>query len=263
MKGLKGILLGVLSVVCVGAMAVGFAGCKKECAHEWEGVVVKQATCTENGLRTKVCTLCGDDFSEIILALGHSYTNYVDDGNTTCTQDGTKTAFCDNGCGEKDVQTVKAHGHNYVNHICEYCDDILASDGLNFTLNEDEKSYSVFKGTFAEAQLFIPNTYNGLPVTTIGNSAFSYCDSLTSVVIGNSVTSIGNYAFYSCSSLTSIVIPDSVTSIGNYAFYNCTSLTSIEFTGTVAQWKAISKGYDWESYVPANKVVCKDGTVAV
>ena len=41
------------------------------------------------------------------------------------------------------------------------------------------------------------------------------------------LTTIGNYAFYYCTSLTSITIPASVTSIGNSAFDGCTSLTSI------------------------------------
>ena len=45
--------------------------------------------------------------------------------------------------------------------------------------------------------------------------------------IPNSVTSIGEYAFRYCSSLTSITIPNSVTSIGEYAFRYCSSLTSI------------------------------------
>ena len=70
-------------------------------------------------------------------------------------------------------------------------------------------------------------------VTKIGNAAFYYCLSLTSIEIPNSVTSIGNGAFYSCSGLTSIEIPNSVTSIENLAFYSCSGLTSIEIPNSV------------------------------
>lgn len=123
-------------------------------------------------------------------------------------------------------------------------------------------------------------------VTSIGEGAFYNCDGLTSVSIGNGVTSIGNRAFDNCSSLTSIIIPDNVeiigliafeycdsltsvtigkgvTSIGSEAFYGCDLLTSVTFSGTVAQWNAITKGSGWNSGCPFTQVVCSDGTVSV
>ena len=68
-------------------------------------------------------------------------------------------------------------------------------------------------------------------VTSIGDYAFSWCESLTSVQIPEGVTSIGNGAFYDCKSLTSVQIPEGVTSIGDDAFRCCESLTSITYRG--------------------------------
>ncbi|MGI6248148.1 MAG: leucine-rich repeat protein [Acutalibacteraceae bacterium] len=79
----------------------------------------------------------------------------------------------------------------------------------------------------------VPSTLGGYTVTVIGNFAFSYCTSLTSIIIPDSVTSIGNYAFSDCDSLTSINLGNGVTSIGNCAFYYCTSLTGITIPKSV------------------------------
>lgn len=70
-------------------------------------------------------------------------------------------------------------------------------------------------------------------VKVIGNGAFFWCESLTSINIPNSVTTIGNGAFSRCSSLISINIPNSVTTIGRGAFYICKSLTSINIPDSV------------------------------
>ena len=95
----------------------------------------------------------------------------------------------------------------------------------------------------------------------IDAAAFMYCSKLTSVVISNSVTSIEQAAFASCNSLTNVVISNSVTNIAKSAFNGCKTLTNITFNGTVEEWNAITKGYNWDYLVPATKVVCSDGEV--
>ena len=76
--------------------------------------------------------------------------------------------------------------------------------------------------------IYIPDS-----VTSIGERAFSRCESLTSIHIPDSVTSIGERAFSRCESLTSIHIPDRVIDIGEATFSDCKSLTSIHIPDSV------------------------------
>jgi hypothetical protein len=64
-------------------------------------------------------------------------------------------------------------------------------------------------------------------VTSIGQSAFSDCSSLTTITLPAGLTSIGDSAFYGCSSLTSVSLPAGLTSIGDEAFSWCRNLTTI------------------------------------
>ncbi len=75
-------------------------------------------------------------------------------------------------------------------------DGVLYSTGYTKLISYPSGKQGEFK---------IPNS-----VTSIGGSAFSGCDGLTSVIIPNSVTSVGEYAFYNCNGLRKSAYPSSV-----------------------------------------------------
>ena len=79
--------------------------------------------------------------------------------------------------------------------------------------------------TSISGDIEIPSTLGGYPVTKIGDDAFYYCTSLTSVIIPDGVTKIGARAFYQCTSLAEITIPNSVVSINEWAFGYCAITT--------------------------------------
>ena len=118
-------------------------------------------------------------------------------------------------------------------------------------------------------------------VTSIGNSAFAYCEALTEVTIPESVTSIGRYAFETCSSLsslilpsglrsielsafgstalTSITIPESVTFIDGWAFAGCQALTDVVIRADI---DSVS-GYLFYNCSSLNSVQIPDGVTSI
>ena len=110
---------------------------------------------------------------------------------------------------------------------------------IQYPLGNDHTEYvipnsvtSIWNTAFSDCQsltsIEIPNS-----VTSIGDGVFAACTNLTSVTIPNSVTSIGTGAFHFCESLVSVTIGNNVTSIGGWAFYGCSDLTAITCEATI------------------------------
>ncbi len=104
----------------------------------------------------------------------------------------------------------------------------LPYQDYSFSVNNGNATITGYNGT--DVSITIPSSLGGYPVTAIGNSAFSGCSSLTSVVVPDDVTTIGPFAFEFCSSLTSITLGNGVASIGDNWLYHCTSVSSINTT---------------------------------
>ncbi len=75
-----------------------------------------------------------------------------------------------------------------------------------FTYTTNNGAITITGYTGPGGDVTIPATINGLPVTSIGDSAFYNKSAVTSVTIGNGVTSIGFFAFGRCTSLAAIAV---------------------------------------------------------
>ncbi len=110
---------------------------------------------------------------------------------------------------------------------------------LEFRLNDDSVSYTVYGAlTSAEGKIIIPQTYDGLPVTSVSQYAFQYCLKITEIVIPDSIKEIGAGAFMGCDSLESVTFGNGIRNIFERAFKNCDKLVSVDI-GNVENWCGI------------------------
>ena len=285
MKKFKNVLLMFLSIMCIGTMAGGFAGCNEQTSSPETGSSVETA-------KTEIEQIY-DQYVVYAQAAGTTPLSYEewlasikgekgDKGDTGAQgEKGDKGDQGEQGIqGEKgDKGDTGATGSTGVgiqsvaydengNLVITFTDgskqtvtapEMQALESLQYQKIADKEEYRVVGiGNVSSTDIVIPSTYHGLPVTeigknafsdrasayitsvlipdsiiTIGDNAFSDCDSLTSIEIPDSVTTIGSSVFSACSNLTSIEIPDGVTTIGDYAFQYCSSLTSIEIPDSV------------------------------
>ena len=77
-------------------------------------------------------------------------------------------------------------------------------------------------------------------VTHIGNAAFAACEALPEIRLPDGMEALGSEAFVGCRAVTKVYIPRSLTSIGEAAFRICEGLTDVYYSGTAAEWAAIS-----------------------
>ena len=168
--------------------------------------------------------------------------------------------YTENGLGKPIKEITIDNIGNYDLYACYY----------NISYKENGTGYTITNYSGTHKAFVIPAEYNGLPVTEIGQEAFSYSVSLQKLTMPETITYIYRSAFYGCSSLNSVhisdiekwckiifvaqnsnplynkcdlylngalvtdlVIPSTVNRIESFAFYNCTSLTSIYVPSTV------------------------------
>ncbi|MCM1161650.1 MAG: leucine-rich repeat domain-containing protein [Roseburia sp.] len=161
--------------------------------HQWDnGSVTKNATATEDGIKTITCTVCHSTKTEVIKATGVTEGTQLTDAQTNSMYK---------------ITSVKNKTAEYVKPA----------------------SSQITKASIPATVTLGGTTYK---VTSVAAKAFKDCKKLKTVTLGTNVTSIGNQAFYKCTKLSKITIPAKVNKIGKSAFYGCKKLKNITIKTT-------------------------------
>lgn len=187
-------------------------------------------------------------------------------GNTGVSHAATRSLNTDNKDDQGLTYTLNAADHtatvaNYDNSAPGGVIDIpdtVKKDNIDYTVTAI--GYSAFGSLSTPinvSSVFIPAT-----VLSIGDSAFIYCDALTTVTfaensqlksieraafwgsehvhprfkeikIPDSVETIGNGAFYECRDLERIALPSALQTLSSVTFYNCTALSEVTFPASL------------------------------
>ena len=202
---------------------------------EW--VITTPATCTEDGVETEECEVCGDLGTETRpITAGHNYEWAV-------TVDATKTVSslvetC-TVCGDtKGSPKTHIDSIALLQTVLSGLDANTADEPYTILLNVDSlggDAGSVGDTLGNNNTKFVNLDLSGSAITSIEEFAFLQCVNLTGIIIPDNVTSIGLAAFGGCFGLTSITIPDNVISIEESAFTECTGITSITIPDSVTE----------------------------
>ena len=230
-------------LLCIGALIFALAACDGfipgddtaptdnteigEHDHVFTEIIIKEATCTEDGQKDLVCDICGYTETHYIW-LGHQYEELPDKA-PNCTEAGWENHQKCSVCGDEFRNDLEIRPNVHVfdaDGICTFCGK-NAYEGIKFSLSANRNYYTVVGVENKQIyEIWIPAQYEGKAVKVIGNNAFYECLA-TKLVLPDTITDIQEGAFSGCYFLTEINLPAGVTTIGNSAFSTCSSLTEI------------------------------------
>lgn len=136
------------------------------------------ATCKSTGLTEgSHCSVCNKVFiAQTVLPATQHHTIVIDKAvDATCAAAGLSEGSHCSVCKKTIVQQaiLERLPHEYENRLCKNCGDLKGSEGLEFTKIDGGYALSGI-GTCRDEIIYIPSSYNGLPVTEITRGSLSF-----------------------------------------------------------------------------------------
>lgn len=133
-----------------------------------EGTVTKEPTCTETGVLSCVCDTCGEEYTEELEMVAHSYESAVTK-EPTCTELGEKTFTC-TSCGGKYTEDIALVDHIFENDECTIC-----GDGAVYRISGASRYATAYAAADVLKETLDVDSFN----TIIVASGDSFADALT------------------------------------------------------------------------------------
>ena len=212
-------------------------------------------TCTETGLTEgSHCSVCNEVIvaQSIVNATGHSYTNYVSNDDAKCETDGTKTATCDNGCGETSTVTDEgtALSHSYNNYVSNN-DAKCEIDGTKTATCDNgcgETSTVTDEGT-ALSHTYTNYTVNTTATCINNRTEIASCDhgcGTTNIVTIENSTVDHSYGEYTSNNNATCTADGTKTAS---CIYGCSTTDTVADTGSAL-------GHSYTNYVSNGDATC-------
>ena len=125
---------------------------------------------------------------------------------------------------------------------------------FEFQINYDEQSYTIRKYKGDEANIIVPGTYGGKPVTILFDSIFAGHSEICSITFPDSITDLGEFVFDGCSNLKHIELPKNLKSLWGYTF----ARSAIEEI-TIPDGVSIIPPYAFKDCKSLKRVICGSG----
>lgn len=152
-------------------------------AHTFTESVTKAPTCTETGVKTLTCSVCGYTKTETIPNTGHTWDEGAVTTEPTATTDGVKTYTC-TVCHATYTESIPATG--------------VVERNYTFEVQLDKDAYNV--GDTVSADIYVKSSSEGANFSAVGfklniPAGLTFKD-ITSALSGGSIsTNGGNYAY--------------------------------------------------------------------
>ena len=142
------------------------------------GALTVKCNHTYTDCEDAICNICGDER----VPVGHNFTGYTSNNDATCTENGTKTATCDNGCGVTNtvVDENTALGHAYDNGVVTTAPTCEGAGVKTFTCQSCGDTYT--EAVSATGHTVVIDEAVAPTCTETGLTAGSHCSVCDAVI---------------------------------------------------------------------------------